>query len=52
MLVWVVRPYGVQIMQGVSLLIAVGIIVYVLVFKKYLQSLERNLFLFLFYYVL
>lgn len=38
MLVWVVRPYGVQIMQGVSLLIAVGIIVYVLVFKKYLQS--------------
>ena len=38
MLVWVVRPYGVQIMQGVSLLIAVGISVYALVCKKYLQS--------------
>ena len=38
MLVWVVRPYGVQIMQGVSLLIALGISVYALVCKKYLQS--------------
>lgn len=38
MLVWVVRPYGVQIMQGVSLLIALGISVYALVCKKYRQS--------------
>jgi hypothetical protein len=37
-LVWVVRPYGVQMMQGVALLIVVGISVYALVFKKYLQS--------------
>ncbi|MGI5912558.1 MAG: hypothetical protein ACOX6E_08295 [Syntrophomonadaceae bacterium] len=38
MLVWVVRPYGVQMMQGVSLLIAIGISFYALVYKKNLQS--------------
>lgn len=43
-LVWVVRPYGVQMMQGLSLIMVVGICVFALAyFKKILSSFKMRL---------